>query len=534
MKNPQKRPQGFKIISITTIEIRKRCCYNNCGFSKGGLLIKTREKTPRSGLLEKISHPIDLTQGTPWKVILRYSAPIILSYLLQQIYVLTDAIICGQVLTAEEVAGVNDTFPLTFIFLQFAFGCTAGFSVITAKCVGAADMKGARQSFVVQTYLSVAISAFLTVVSVLSLPWMLRLINVTPENAEVYNAAYNYCIVIFLGIIAQMGYNFICGILRAYGDSVTPLIFLVISTALNVGLDLLFLIPLDMGPTGAAVATVLAQAISVVICAIYTFIRYEDLRIRKEDWRVSGSYVSTHIKNGLPLGFQFSILAVGILVMQGSVVKFDLNENGLMVAGTPAQNGFGAANKMINFLLAFYNGLGSAILGFNAQNYGKYRFDRVKKGLKQTWILMLAFFALCFSTAMLLSIGGTYQHIFMSEDKISEASIRFGNTYIYVDFILYFILGFLVVTRSAVQGIFKPGYVLGAGIAELGARILICYFLPAIVNGAPITASASTASFAALCFGDPGAWLAASVVLLFPTFKYILKEKDARLKESKE
>lgn len=534
MKNPQKKPQGFKIISITPIEIRKRCCYNNCGFSKGGLLMKTREKTPRSGLLEKISHPIDLTQGTPWKVILRYSAPIILSYLLQQIYVLTDAIICGQVLTAEEVAGVNDTFPLTFIFLQFAFGCTAGFSVITAKCVGAADMKGARQSFVVQTYLSVAISAFLTVVSVLSLPWMLRLINVTPENAEVYNAAYNYCIVIFLGIIAQMGYNFICGILRAYGDSVTPLIFLVISTALNVGLDLLFLIPLDMGPTGAAVATVLAQAISVVICAIYTFIRYEDLRIRKEDWRVSGSYVSTHIKNGLPLGFQFSILAVGILVMQGSVVKFDLDKNGIMVAGTPAQNGFGAANKMINFLLAFYNGLGSAILGFNAQNYGKYRFDRVKKGLKQTWILMLAFFALCFSTAMLLSIGGTYQHIFMSEDKISEASIRFGNTYIYVDFILYFILGFLVVTRSAVQGIFKPGYVLGAGIAELGARILICCFLPAIVNGTPITASASTASFAALCFGDPGAWLAASVVLLFPTFKYILKEKDARLKASKE
>lgn len=496
--------------------------------------MKTGEKTPRSGLLEKISHPIDLTQGTPWKVILRYSAPIILSYLLQQIYVLTDAIICGQVLTAEEVAGVNDTFPLTFIFLQFAFGCTAGFSVITAKCVGAADMKGARQSFVVQTYLSVAISAFLTIVSVLSLPWMLRLINVTPENAEVYNAAYNYCFVIFLGIIAQMGYNFICGILRAYGDSVTPLIFLVISTALNVGLDLLFLIPLDMGPTGAAVATVLAQAISVVICAIYTFIRYEDLRIKKEDWRVSGSYVSTHIKNGLPLGFQFSILAVGILVMQGSVVKFDLNENGLMVAGTPAQNGFGAANKMINFLLAFYNGLGSAILGFNAQNYGKYRFDRVKKGLKQTWALMLVFFALCFSTAMLLSIGGTYQHIFMSEDKISDASIRFGNTYIYVDFILYFILGFLVVTRSAVQGIFKPGYVLGAGIAELGARILICYFLPAIVNGAPITASASTASFAALCFGDPGAWLAASVVLLFPTFKYILKEKDARLKVSKE
>lgn len=492
--------------------------------------MKTNENRFKTGFLERMSRPIDLTQGTPWKVILAYSAPIMLSYLLQQIYVLTDAAICGQVLSAEEVAGVNDTFPLTFIFLQFAFGCTAGFSVVTAKCVGARDMAGTRKSFAVQIYLSVAISAILTLVSTLCLPWLLGLINLTPDNPEVYNAAYDYCFVIFVGIVAQMGYNFICGILRAYGDSVTPLIFLVISTALNVGLDLLFLIPLGMGPTGAAVATVLAQAISVVICFIYTFVRYEDLRIRKEDWRADKGSVAMHLKNGLPLGFQFSVLAFGILVMQGAVVRFDLTESGVMVAGTPAQNGFGAANKMINFLLAFYNGLGSAILGFNAQNYGKCRFDRVKKGLQQTWLLMLVVFAVCFSTAMLLSINGTYQHIFLSADKISDASIKFGNTYIYVDFILYFCLGFLVTTRCAVQGIFKPGFVLGAGIAELGARILICYFLPALVNGAPTSAAASSASFAALCFGDPGAWIAASVVLLFPTFKYIMKEKDARLK----
>ena len=148
-----------------------------------------------------------------------------LSYFLQQIYVLTDAIICGQTLTAGQVAGVNDTFPLTFIFLQFAFGCTSGFSVITAKHVGLNDEKGVRRSFAAQIYLSVIISAILTVLSILLLPALLGFINVTPANKEVYDAAYIYCFIIFLGIFTQMGYNFVCGILRAYGDSVTPLIF---------------------------------------------------------------------------------------------------------------------------------------------------------------------------------------------------------------------------------------------------------------------------------------------------------------------
>ncbi|HCY52084.1 MAG TPA: hypothetical protein DHU65_05215, partial [Clostridiales bacterium] len=198
--------------------------------------------------LKNLLKPVDLTTGKPYKVILKYGAPIMLSYLLQQIYVLTDAIICGQVLSAKQVAGVNDTFPLTFIFLQFAFGCTAGFSVITAKYVGARDMAGTRRSFTAQLLLSLIISAVLTVLSLIALPWLLSVINVTPANKEVYEAAYDYCFVIFIGIFTQMGYNLVCGILRAYGDSVTPLIFLVFSTVLNVGLDLLFLAVFKAGP----------------------------------------------------------------------------------------------------------------------------------------------------------------------------------------------------------------------------------------------------------------------------------------------
>ena len=485
----------------------------------------------RGSFLKTLGKPVNLTEGKPYKAILLYGAPIMLSYLLQQIYVLTDAIICGQVLSAEQVAGVNDTFPLTFFFLQFAFGCTAGFSVITAGCVGRSDPSGARRSFAAQLYLMLIISALLTAVSVITLPWLLKVINVTPANPEVYSAAYDYCLIIFIGIITQMGYNLVCGVLRAYGDSVTPLVFLVISTALNVGLDVLFLSAFGMGPAGAALATVLTQLLSFAACLAYTLVKYKEMRFKKEDFKAAIKAIPAHVKQGVPLGIQFSVLAIGIIVMQGGVVKFDLAESGEMVAGTPAQNGFGAANKLINFLMSFYNGLGAAILGFNAQNYGKGDYENIKKGTLQSLVITLVIFAFCLVAALLLSINGAYQYIFMSADKISDKTIRFGNLYIYLDFALYFILGFLIVIRSAVQGVCRSGFVLGAGIAELIARTVICAFLPAIINGGAITAEASDGAFIALCFGDPGAWLLASLLLVIPLVKNIIKKnyKENRL-----
>ncbi len=476
-------------------------------------------------LLRKLMRPVDLTVGTPWKRVLRYGAPIMLSYLLQQIYVLTDAIICGQVLSAGEVAGVNDTFPLTFIFLQFAFGCTAGFGVITAKHVGVKDAEGVRRSFASQIYLSVIISIVLTVLSISLLPQLLGLINVTQTNKVVYDAAYSYCLIIFAGIITQMGYNFICGVLRAYGDSVTPLIFLVISTALNVGLDVLFLTAFRMGAAGAAIATVITQFLSMIGCFIYTFVKYKDLRLKKADLK-SGAYAMwAHLKQGIPLGLQFSVLAVGIIVMQGVIVRFDVGENGVMVAGTPAQNGYGAGSKLFNFLISFYNGLGAAILGFNAQCFGKGDLERVKKGTVQAIVIAVIIHFICLAVAMLACINGAYQYVFMSADKINAETIRYGNTFVYVDLSLFFIVGFLIVVRSAVQGVCKAGYVLGAGIAELVARSAICTFLPPFVNGSAINSAASHGAYVAACFGDPGAWICASLLLCIPLFKNILRKK---------
>ena len=198
-------------------------------------------------MAEKKTHmqlfqPVDLTQGTCWKTILVFSLPVILSYLLQQIYTISDAAIVGQTLTAQEVAGVNDTSSLVFIFLQFAFGVSAGFCVVTSCHVGAQDDRGVRRSLTTQIVLSAVLTVVLTALALALLNPMLAWINVTPADPEVYHAAYTYCFIIFVGIGAQMFYNFICSFLRSMGDSVTPLIFLLFSTVLNVGLDLLFIL----------------------------------------------------------------------------------------------------------------------------------------------------------------------------------------------------------------------------------------------------------------------------------------------------
>ena len=200
--------------------------------------------------------PRDLTEGAPWKTILAFAFPIIISYLLQQVYTISDAAIVGQTLTAGEVAGVNDTSSLIFIFLQFAFGVSAGFCVVTAAEVGARDDAGVRRSLSSQIILSAALTVVLTGLALLLLRPMLAWINVTPDSPEVYRAAYTYCAIIFAGIGAQLFYNFICSFLRSMGDSVTPLLFLLFSTILNIGLDLLFIVSFRWGVAGAAIATI--------------------------------------------------------------------------------------------------------------------------------------------------------------------------------------------------------------------------------------------------------------------------------------
>lgn len=466
--------------------------------------------------------PRDLTEGAPWKTILAFAFPIIISYLLQQVYTISDAAIVGQTLTAGEVAGVNDTSSLIFIFLQFAFGVSAGFCVVTAAEVGARDDAGVRRSLSSQIILSAALTVVLTGLALLLLRPMLAWINVTPDSPEVYRAAYIYCAIIFAGIGAQLFYNFICSFLRSMGDSVTPLLFLLFSTILNIGLDLLFIVSFRWGVAGAAIATIMAQLISTAGCFLYAFIKYPKIRLRREDWKITGRDILRHLNQGLPLGLQFSVLAIGIIVMQSVVVKFDIL-GGEMVSHA-AQNGFGAANKLNSLLMTPLNGLGAAMTSYTAQNKGAGRPDRIKNGTVQALMMVSALAGFSILLGLWLSVGGSYLKIFLSADKITAETIRYGNTYLYVDLAMYLFLGFIFVVRNCVQGIGESRFILGAGTAELAGRVAVCLVLPALLAGGEVSAAAPRLAFYALCAADPAAWIAADAVLMIPFLRDIMRK----------
>ena len=465
--------------------------------------------------------PIDLTEGTCWKTIFLFSIPIIISYLLQQIYTISDAAIVGQTLAADEVAGVNDTSPIAFIFLQFAFGVSAGFCAVTARSVGAHDEAAVRRSLATQIVLSAALTVALTALALLLLNPMLAWINLTPDSGEVYRAAFTYCAIIFAGIGAQLFYNFICSFLRSLGDSVTPLLFLLFSTALNVGLDLLFIVTFHWGVAGAAIATVLAQLLSTIGCFCYAFARYPKLRLHREDWAITRHDIGQHAFQGIPLGLQFSVLAIGIIVVQSVVVKFDILD-GQMVSNA-AQNGFGAANKFTSSLMTLLNGLGSAMTSFVAQNLGAGNYERIRKGARQALVMFAIATAISAALGFLASAGNFYLHLFLSADKVTADTIRYGNTFLYVDMALMIFLGGVFLLRNCVQGIGKPQFILGGGIAELVARVLVCLLLPTAVAGGEVSAAAPHAAYVALCLADPMAWFAADLVMVIPFVRNILK-----------
>lgn len=467
------------------------------------------------------AEPTDLTTGSSAGIIFRFSLPVILSYFLQQIYTLSDAIIVGQTLSADEVAGVNDTGALIFIFLQFAFGVSAGFCVVTGCRVGARDEAGVRRSLATQIYLSATLTVALTATALLLLNPLLAWIHVTPDNPSVYRAAYTYCALIFAGIGAQLFYNFICSFLRSLGDSVTPLLFLLFSTVLNIALDLCFILLLRMGVAGAAIATVLAQLISTIACFVYTFLRYPQVRLHKEDFRVSRADISLHLIRGIPLGLQFSVLAIGIIAMQAGVVKFDMSDG--VIVSNAAQNGFGAANKLANLIATPISGLGTAMTSFASQNLGAGKFDRIRRGTVQALGMMTVTALVSVALGLVATIGDGYLYLFLSADKVTAETIRYGNTLLYVDFAMLLFLGFIFVVRNAVQGIGRSGFVLLAGGAELVARVLVCTFLPAAFAGGEVSAAAPAIAFYALCAADPCAWIASDLVLLVPFVRNICR-----------
>ena len=473
--------------------------------------------------IKNIFKPIDLTKGKPYKQILIFMLPILISYVFQQVYTISDAAIVGKYLSAPEVSGVNVVYSLIFIVLQFAFGCSSGFSVISSNYAGEKNEEGIRKSFATQIFLSLIISIILTILAVFLIPPLLSYINLKPTDAD-YQFAKTYLFIIYLGLFTQVFYNLMVSVLRSIGDSLTPLLFLIGSTILNIILDFVCILVFKWGVAGAALATVFSQFIAFISCLIYSLVKYPFFRVKLSDFKMSLKLMYDHLKLGLPLAFQFSILAIGLITLEKAMVKFDIGNS--LLYGKEVFNckiAYGAAVKFNDFLMCPLSALGTACLSYSGQNYGAKDVKRLKLGLKQALILMFIIYLILVIIGVACSINGNYTELFLSSDNNNDRVRFYASTYMIIDSCMYFSLGLLFIGRNYLQGLGKSLYPFLAGICELVGRVVIAEFMPSLVDKAN---PYSDRAYISVCFSDSLAWIFAFLVLMIGIYIYIIKGKS--------
>lgn len=311
-----------------------------------------------------------MTQGSPLKLILRFALPLLMGNLLQQTYNIIDAAIVGRMLGTQALASVGASSSVQFLVLGFCTGTCCGFGVPVAKNFGARDYKRMKDCIFHSAVLGAVIAAILTTACALLCPQILHILS-TPE--DIYRNAYLYLLIIFLGIPFTILYNLVSGILRAVGDSKTPFVFLAISTVLNIFLDLFCIAVLKWGCAGAAIATITAQAMSGTLCVIYIWKKVPLLHLEKENCRFRGRDARHLLLMGVPMGLQFSITAIGSMVMQSA-------NNGL---GSVYVSGFTAGMRIKQFIMCPFDAIATAVSVFCGQNMGAGKADRIRQGLRE-------------------------------------------------------------------------------------------------------------------------------------------------------
>ena len=445
-----------------------------------------RVKNAGKFLFQVISMTKDMTKGSPFRLLLLFSIPLLIGNVFQQFYNMADTVIVGRTVGTRALAAVGSTGAISFLVLGFAMGVSSGFAVITAQRFGAGDMAGVRRSVCTSFVLSAAITVLLTAASMgLAMP-MLRLMNTPPD---IIDGAYDYIIVIFAGIFATFFYNDLSGILRAVGDSRTPLYFLILASVLNVALDFLFILSFHMGVAGAAWATVLAQGVSGLLCLIYMLRRYPQLHVHRSDWAFSWKFALQHLQVGIPMALQFSITAVGVMVLQAA-----LNEFGSTVVAA-----YTAASKVEMIFTQPMATLGVTISTYSAQNLGAGKFGRIRAGMRAGVVLSVAATAL--ASAAVVFFGRFFVSLFI-DDPTPEIFSR-AQTYLNTIALFFITLSLLYLFRSALQGMGSAAITMVAGAIELIMRSAACALLPGIWG------------YEGVCLASPLAWLGATLPLIF-------------------
>lgn len=441
----------------------------------------------------------DMTTGKPMKMLLSFTIPVFVGGVFQQFYNMMDAIIVGKFVGTKALAAVGSTGMIMFLILGFLMGLTAGFTVLTSQKFGAGRMDEMRQTVGNAVWLSVIVSVLMTVISMAGMRSLLKFMN-TPE--DIFEDAYAYIIIICGGIFAQVLYNFLASVLRALGNSKVPLYFLVLAAGLNIILDLVFIIVFGMGVAGAAWATVISQGISGILCLVYIIKAVPELRLEKDDWRFRKHLAKNQISVGIPMGLQYSITAIGTLMVQSS----------LNLLGSYPVAAFTAGTKIESILTQGLGALGTAMATYNAQNIGAGKLERVKEGFRDAHIIGVIYSAI--AGIFLFTVGKYLSYLFIS-DNIEEV-IPMVDTYVKCVGIFLIPLYFVNILRNGIQGMGYGLLPMMAGVAELLGR------------GAMAVISAKRMSYFGICLASPMAWIAATTLLVIMYF-YVMKDMKKKL-----
>lgn len=429
----------------------------------------------------------DMTTGNPVKIITMFSIPVLLGNLFQQLYSMVDTAIVGRFIGINALAAVGATGSISFLIIDFVLGLTAGFAIPVAQTFGANDERKMRHYVAMSIYLCLFLTFFVTIGSLLMAKPLLQLMK-TP--ADIMDDAYTYIVIIFGGMAATVFYNMIAGILRSIGDSRTPLYFLILSSVLNVILDLFFIIVLGSGVAGAAYATVISQGVSALLCLIYTAKKHHILHLNKEDFIYKHRSALKLMGIGFPMALQYSITAIGCMIVQASVNSL----GSIYVAG------FTAASKVEALAMQPFKTLGIAMATYTGQNLGAGKLKRIQQGVR-TGMLLCAVCAIVGGFGLYF-FGRDLTALFVPASQDAEAVIRASLQYLNTAILFFLPLGAIFVYRNSLQGMGEGIAALCAGVIELISRTCVAFAFTAAYG------------YRAACLASPTAWVTAGVFLM--------------------
>lgn len=440
----------------------------------------------------------DMTNGSPSKHILGFAVPMLFGMLFQQLYNLVDTIIVGKTLGVEALAGVGATGSINFMIIGFCMGVCNGFVIPVAQCFGAKKPADLRK-YVFNGYIcSIVFAIVLTLASVIFCRRILIIMN-TP--ADIIDHAYNYIVVIFIGIPTVFLYNMVSGVIRSLGDSKTPVVFLVLSSIINVVLDFFLILVCKMGVAGAGWATVTSQLISGLTCLIYMYKKYDILKGDKSERVLDRRFITNLCMNGVPMGLQYSITAIGSTILQAAVNTLGSTYVAAMTAGS----------KMFNFTCCPFDALGSTMATYAGQNVGAAKIKRLGQGVRSAMII-----GSVYSVLSLIALYFTTDYIALLFVNASETTIiALTRQFILASACFYIPLTGVNVVRFCIQGMGFSVFAISAGILEMIGRAFAAIILIPNIG------------FMGACLASPIAWIAADA-FLFPAFIHCAKKLNAR------